>query len=194
MGLNEASEDFMEQSSSISSESNLETSTVQEESVHDITSIPGAPVCASSPQTQSRSSHTPDPVHQVPWNGFKIVGDNIDKAVKPRYMRESTDAQSLHYFHSYAVKDRLNLHGCSDVPQSRPQEWSMEMYQEVSRTVLPTSEDHRRLDDDFSHIVTRIIVERLPFFQQLDGKIRKYIPHSYSKEMSQKSEVVSGQT
>ncbi len=42
---------------------------------------------------------------------FKIVGDNIDKNVKPRDMRSDYQTRSLHYFHAYAVRDRLNLDG-----------------------------------------------------------------------------------
>ena len=40
---------------------------------------------------------------------YKLVGDNIDKVVKPRHMRIDHQAKSLHYFHSYAVKDRIDF-------------------------------------------------------------------------------------
>ena len=46
--------------------------------------------------------------------GYKIVGDNIDKNVKPSLQRAEIKAQSLHYFHSYAVKDRVPVGGLSD--------------------------------------------------------------------------------
>ncbi len=39
---------------------------------------------------------------------FKIVGDNIDKYVKPREMRFDVQAKSLNYFNSYAVKGRAS--------------------------------------------------------------------------------------
>ena len=39
--------------------------------------------------------------------GFKIVGDNIEKNVNPRYMCVDKRTQSLHYFNAYAVKDRF---------------------------------------------------------------------------------------
>lgn len=42
---------------------------------------------------------------------FKIVGDNIDKSVKPT---SEHLAKSLHYFHSYAVRDRTDVSGLSD--------------------------------------------------------------------------------
>ena len=48
------------------------------------------------------------------WSVFKIVGDNVDKNVKPRFMHIHSQTRSLHYFHAYAVKDHLNLMGVSN--------------------------------------------------------------------------------
>jgi hypothetical protein len=50
--------------------------------------------------------------------GFKLVGDNIDKNVKPRHMRQEKQAQSMHYYHSYAVHDRILILGLSNVVPS----------------------------------------------------------------------------
>ena len=42
--------------------------------------------------------------------GYKIVGDNIDKTVKARYMRTGSHRnQSLHYFHSLALRSRIDF-------------------------------------------------------------------------------------
>ena len=37
------------------------------------------------------------------WFGYKFVGDNIDKSVKPSLQRHKLRGQSLHYIHGYAV-------------------------------------------------------------------------------------------
>ncbi|XP_015775690.1 PREDICTED: uncharacterized protein LOC107353824 [Acropora digitifera] len=37
----------------------------------------------------------------------QIVGDNWDLEVKARYQTKSQNNKSLHYFHAYAVKDRV---------------------------------------------------------------------------------------
>ena len=42
-------------------------------------------------------------VHGSLWYGFKIVGDNLDKTIKPRDMRSNHQSQSLHYFNLYAA-------------------------------------------------------------------------------------------
>ena len=50
------------------------------------------------------------------WSGYKFVGDNIDKNIKPRYQRQDQRAKSFHYFHGYAIKDRVNFSRISDIP------------------------------------------------------------------------------
>lgn len=38
------------------------------------------------------------------WFGYKFMGDNIDKNIKPRFQRQECQAgQSLHYFHCYML-------------------------------------------------------------------------------------------
>ena len=44
------------------------------------------------------------------------MGDNIDKNVKPRFQRHEKQGQSFHFFHGYAVKDRVDLSELSDKP------------------------------------------------------------------------------
>ena len=42
------------------------------------------------------------------WYGFKYVGDNIDKNIKPRHQMLDSQGKSLHYFHYYALMDRID--------------------------------------------------------------------------------------
>ena len=56
----------------------------------------------------------------TPWCGFKIVSDNIDKNIQPSHQRLDRQTQSLHYFHSFAVRDRIDLSAYSDQPPSIP--------------------------------------------------------------------------
>ena len=48
----------------------------------------------------------PNDEEDLEWFGFK---DNIDKNVKPRDIRFSNQTTLLHYFHVYAVKDRISF-------------------------------------------------------------------------------------
>jgi len=49
------------------------------------------------------------------WKGFKLVGYNVDKNVKPSLQRFDNKTNSLHYFHYYAVLDRMDLSACCEV-------------------------------------------------------------------------------
>ncbi len=114
--------------------------------------------------------------------GYKIVFDNIDKNVKPRFMRSDYQTHSLHCVHGYAVNDLVDFSEYSDVA---PKEVNV-------FDVIPTEEDYKLLKSDFSVLVSRAIVKFLPFFSS-DYKdlSQSHIPHRYSMEISAKSEVVS---
>ena len=46
-----------------------------------------------------------------PVNSYVIVGDNTDKNVQPAFQRLDRSTQSLHYFHAYAVLNRIDISG-----------------------------------------------------------------------------------
>ena len=52
---------------------------------------------------------------RAPYHGFKVVGDNIDKTIRPSFERIDHHSISLHYYHSYAVLNRVDLSGLDDV-------------------------------------------------------------------------------
>ena len=150
-----------------------------------------APTLELSDNSDKDTTPTPEPsdeaveMHEEGLSinaGYKIVFDNIDKNVKPRYMRSDCQTHSLHCVHGYGVKDRIDFSEYSDVA---PQEVN-------AFDVIPTEEDYKSLKNDFSVLVSRAIVKFLPFFSS-DYKdlAQSHIPHRYSKEMSAKSEVVS---
>lgn len=125
----------------------------------------------------------PCPENDISLNaGYKIVFDNIDKNVKPRYMRSEHQTRSLHYVQSYAVKDRVDFSSISS-----------EMRTEVNVFhVIPDDNDYEALKSDFKVLVSRLIVKHMPFFSiDYRGIPPTHIPHKYSKQMSSKSEVVS---
>ena len=47
-------------------------------------------------------------------HGYKFVGDNIDKTIRPRFQRHNKGVVSLHYFQGYAVRDRVDISRLSD--------------------------------------------------------------------------------
>ena len=70
-----------------------------------------------NPQTDPTVNHQESIAEELcpfEWFGLKIVGDNVAKSVKPRLMQTDRQNQSFHYFHLYAVRDRINLTDTSE--------------------------------------------------------------------------------
>lgn len=65
--------------------------------------------------SSSTGEETPQTINPPLLPTYKLVGDNLDKHVKPREMRIDVQAESLHLFSYYAVRDRVD---CSHLPDS----------------------------------------------------------------------------
>ena len=91
---------------------------------------------------------------------FKLIGDNVDKTVKPREETIDSHAKSLHYFHSFAVKDRCDITGLPDNP-GMPDMDNIDV-----DVVLPTEVDHLCLKKNMTVLMTRIIHKHLKFFNE----------------------------
>eukprot|EP00731_Ephydatia_muelleri_P020858 Em0013g585a len=118
------------------------------------------------------------------WYGFRLVGDNVDKNVKPRDMRLNSQTTSLHYFHTYAVKDRICFSHLSTDPIEIVQDSiNFEMF-------YPTVGDNTQLVSNLETLVARMFVQRIPGLQSLSAEATHHIKHLYSKQMALKSEVV----
>ena len=117
--------------------------------------------------------------------GYILVGDNIDKRVNPREMRIDQQVQSLHYFHSYAAKNRCeSLHFDDSKPIG-------EILSLPMSTFLPTTDDCMAIRNNYIILTSRVIVEYLPSFSAFRQCVPQHIPHRYSDVMSEKSEMVS---
>lgn len=80
------------------------------------------------------------------WSGFKIVGDNLDKTIKPQFMHSDNQSKSVHYFHAIAIKDHVHLTHLSDDPPSQ----SSPCPKEISKTLFPTHSDDSELHQNFA--------------------------------------------
>lgn len=140
---------------------------------------------SSSTDTNGQSVEKPSTRPTTICCGVKLVGDNIDKHIKPRDMREDAQAQSLHYFNSYAVKDRLSIEGLEDSP-CLPDFASFDM-----KRILTTSKDHEAIKSNFCILVGRVLKKHFKFFSTFATGVVKHTKHKHYEEMSKKSEVVS---
>lgn len=86
---------------------------------------------------------------------YRLCGDNIDKTVKQRYMRYGiAKPNSIHYFHSYAVADRIDLSGTSETVLPLP---SVDAEQ-LSISLLPSTDDDESISNNFAILVSRVLV------------------------------------
>ena len=86
--------------------------------------------------------------------GYKLVGDNIDKGVKARFMRvEKHCGQSLHYFHFCAIQNRIDFGKYSD---AQPQT-CLDSPKKRALYLLPSDEDDDALANNFAILVSRLL-------------------------------------
>lgn len=127
--------------------------------------------------------------YQQKHKGFRICGDNIDKNVKARHMRLDNRNQSLHYFHLYAVENRVDFASFSDEPMDNS---SLSDMRQVAKSMLPTAGDDAILRRNISTLILRVLCTHLDFFKSsFHGLVDWHIQHRYYQEMSTKSVVVS---
>ena len=111
------------------------------------------------------------------------MGDNIDKDVKPRHVRVDRQTKLLHYFHVFAIHDRIDT---SHLPEAHSVPPELHL-----NDILPTPDDYTRLKSMFTILVSRILCDNIDFFKTHFSKVVvRHINHVYSKEMSEVSHIV----
>lgn len=142
-----------------------------------------SPLVHSDMQTQQQSPLTTTTAPSQ-WVGFKITGDNIDKNVRPRHQTLQRRTNSLHYFHSYAVMDRVDL---SNVSDEHP---TVDVLSIGMETILPSSDDYQKLLSNLATLVGRVLKKYIPALSKMNHLVVEHIPHLRSKEMAARSKVV----
>ena len=104
---------------------------------------------------QNEVGDVEDSIHSEPerlpeWFGYKFVGDNIDKNVKPSHQRYELKGLSLHHFHGFAVRDWVNFSGMS--------EESPTFTNPDPSQFLPSESDVSLLKEEFVILISRYIM------------------------------------
>ena len=102
-----------------------------------------------------------------------LVGGNLDKHVTSRDMRLDSQAQSLHYFNCYAVKDRLSTVDLEDQP-------SLPDFSFSEAKILPTAADHEVLfNNNIMVVLVSRVVKNFSYFSKFGVGVPKRINRSY---------------
>lgn len=107
---------------------------------------------------------------------YHLCGDNIDKNVKQRYYRtdKTPGIRSLHYFHYYAIKDRIDFSQMGEESIKCAQS----DIQQIAISLLPTPEDDAALKKNVCTLMSRILYSNISFFKQsFDGAVDWHIDH-----------------
>ena len=112
---------------------------------------------------------------------FRIVADNIDLEVSARIETKIRGNKSLHWTHQFAVLDRA-------LPMIENKEVKQKM-QLID--LLPDSQVQQKLIYRMAVLVSRVVTKYLKSFKPFKNVVLYHIPHTYTKEMSSKSESVS---
>ena len=116
---------------------------------------------------------------------YRVVTDNVDLAVQARHQSKSHQNKSLHWTHSFAVKNRITPDSKIDDSKPQMQVKDLEMIQ-----VLPSQEDQASMKSSMAILVFRVICKYFVAYKEFGSAIIHHIPHEYSREMKEKSEQV----
>ena len=121
--------------------------------------------------------------------GYKIVGDNIDKNVKSRYAHQERKTVSMHYYHSFGVRDRVSMLGLSEeIPDFR----NTPVLSIPVQNILPSAADEQNLMHNLAILTSWMLVDNLKYFNDnYFDVVNRHIEHDFYEEMSQKSKLVS---
>ena len=116
---------------------------------------------------------------------FRGTGDNWDLKILKGSMRKDIMNEDLHLFASNLIEKRLTF---SHLPNENPKGNIKDL---PHSTFSLNVQEWKQYAENAKVVVSRIILQFLPKFKFLKGIIPHHIPHQYSEQMAQKSNIVS---
>jgi hypothetical protein len=112
--------------------------------------------------------------------GFRIIGDNLDINVKPRYHCVDHGTTSPHFFNLVALRDCIDL---SDVSDDSSIYLNTPVGDLETKILLPSHMEYEEMISNYAVLVSTVLVSKLPYFEStFDDIIMKHITHTYTKE------------
>ena len=95
--------------------------------------------------------------------------------------------RDLHYFHYYAVRDRVD----NNLPTSPPKLPPKGSAKSCALSILPSIDDDRVIRENMIIMVSRVLAKHMESLGFDSSKLVKWhVPHKFQDQMSKKSEVV----
>ena len=115
---------------------------------------------------------------------FSIVLDNVDLRVLASNMTSDDQNKDFHWCNHNAYRDRVNPTHLND------NDPIADLQNVPNSTFLPSLTDQNSLQNDFTVLIGRVLVENVPAFSIFKDVIPLHIKHAYSENMKQKTETV----
>lgn len=115
----------------------------------------------------------------------RLVTD-VDLALQARHQSKSHQNESLHWTHSFAVKNRVTPE--SSLDDSKPQ---MEVKDLQIINILPSQEEQVTMQHGNTCVSCHLQI--FAAYKMFSSAVVHHIPHQHSNEMKQKSEQVSNE-
>ena len=115
---------------------------------------------------------------------YILVGDNVDKNMKPRFMRIDHQVKSLHAWHQYATLHRFDVEAVAKTLILK------DIHTMGANEFLPSVADAVALRSNYIILFARVLVQKLRFLQKYSNVVPEHITHSLSNDMAKKSEAV----
>ena len=116
---------------------------------------------------------------------YGLNGDNLDWIRRPSVYSTQRDTESIHWFNVLCYHNQVSDW---DLPDDQPIRPIMDL---PNSSFLPSTEEHSKLRHDYIILVSRTLIKYCKYFKQFSKMVTSHIPHQFSKEMKQQSEVVS---
>ena len=123
---------------------------------------------------------------QVPDEERKIAFDNFDFKQLVRHMTEDHQNIDNHWVSHISVENRVSGNHLS---MDKPVEKSPLKTENVK--FVPNKMEHVLQRDNYSALVSRILVDNIPCLHFLEECASRHIKHAYTSEMMEKTENVS---
>jgi len=117
--------------------------------------------------------------------GFTIAFDNIDLEINRKSTTMSKQNRDIHWVNHKMFVNRVSG---SFLSSEGPR---CDLSTVQNSTFLPNVLDQRRQRFNYVTLVSQILVQYFDAYEPLRDICIQHIPHKYSKEMSQKSKIVS---
>ena len=123
-------------------------------------------------------------INVLPDAGRKLTLDNVDIHQETHDMTEDYQKPDAHYCTLMSTENRVSG---DRLPDDKPQCDLMDM---ENGKCCPNKREHIRQHENYICLVSRTIARKIPCLSFMENVVTDHIPHQYSKEMKQQTDIV----